>query len=280
MKCIVNGNLWDEDKASIPATDLTLRRGYGLFDFFRVHDGIPLYFEHHLMRLFRGIDRLGLNVQWNKDEITEQVFRLIASNRIDGITGVRIVVTGGLSSDGFTPAAANVIVTQEKFSPPPHHLYSSGTALMTHEYRREIADVKSLNYMLAVFLAPEMKRRNTTEILYYSEGKVSECTRSNVFCIFGNKLITPLSDTLEGITRGRILEIGGPELDVEIRDISLSDLLKADEVFISSTIKRIIPVVRIDDHKIGNGTPGMATKKLMKKLSAHDSVYLNEFQKI
>ncbi len=273
---MINGDLYDHNKASIPATDLTLRRGYGLFDFFRVHEGIPLYFEHHLKRLFRGIDRLGLNVRWSRDEIAEQVLKVIGANEIERVTGIRIVVTGGLSADGFTPADANVIITQERFRLPPEHLYSDGTALMTHEYRREIADVKSLNYMLAVYLAPEMYRRNTTEVLYYSDGKVSECTRSNIFCIHGNKLITPLSDTLEGITRGRILEIGQPEVNIEVRDFSLSYLLEADEVFITSTIKRIIPVIRIDDHQIGSGRPGTLTKLLMDKLSERDRSYLKE----
>lgn len=279
LKCVINGRLCDEQAAVIPATDLTLRRGYGLFDFFRVHNSVPLYLPSHLERLQRGIDRLGLDVTTDVSGFEEQVMRLVRANEMDGVSGVRIVVTGGMSSDGFTPERSNVIITQERFKLPDEDLYHSGTALMTSEYRREIPDVKSLNYMHAVYLAPEMYRRGTTEILYYSDGRVSECTRSNLFCIRGNTLYTPASDVLAGITRKKILEIAEPALKVSVEDISLAFLMEADEVFISSTIKRIIPVVRIDDKAVANGMPGSQTRLLMEKLQRLDNEYLTNFNK-
>ncbi|MEJ2006413.1 MAG: aminotransferase class IV [Cyclobacteriaceae bacterium] len=271
---MINGELRELHAAEIPATDLTLRRGYGLFDFFRVHDGTCLYLEHHIQRLFRGIDRLRLDINHDQEMIMTQVKELVAENHIDGITGIRIVVTGGVSPDGFTPAKSNVIITQESFKLPPDPLFRDGTALMTHAYKREIADVKSLNYMMAVYLAPEMHRSGATEVLYHFEDRVSECTRSNVFCISKGKLYTPVSDVLAGITRGRILDLAAKEMETVQEDFSPSFLMEADEVFISSTIKRIIPVVRINDIQIGAGVPGPLTRSLMKGLRDLDQAYL------
>jgi len=272
---MINGELLELDSAAISATDLTLRRGYGLFDFFRVHDGSPLYFELHIKRLLKGIESLRLDFPYSETEITDQVRLLIGENQMEGITGIRIVVTGGLSADGFTPARSNVIITQERFRLPPESIYEKGTSLMTHEYRRELPEVKSLNYMVAVFLAPEMHARGTTEVLYHSDNHVSECTRSNIFCIRNGCLHTPVSDALEGITRGRVIEIARGTMDVEVHDFSLPFIMDADEVFITSTIKRIIPVIRIDEKQIADGNPGAYTRKLMNMLMENDNDYLN-----
>jgi D-alanine transaminase/branched-chain amino acid aminotransferase len=274
MKCIINGNVTDPENAFVPATDLTLRRGYGLFDFFRVHGTKPLYLEEHLDRLFRGISILRLETQWSRQDIKNQVNQLVSMNDREGITGIRIVVTGGDASDGFTPATANVIITQEHLKIPDKRNYTEGTTLMTHSFRRELPEVKSVNYLLAVYMAPLMHEKGATEILFHSEGKISECTRSNVFCIRDGALHTPVTAALKGITRGKILDFAGDVMPVSESDFSLDFLLNSDEVFITSTIKRIIPVTKIDDRQLSGGMPGPITSKLMDLLQAKDEAYL------
>ncbi len=260
----------DQDSASIPVNDLTLRRGYGLFDFFRVQDEKCLYLRYHIERLFNGIDGLGLVVDFDGDSLTRQIRDLTKTNKLSGTSGMRVVVTGGPSPDGFTPSAANVIITQERFKEPILSSYEKGVSIVTMEYKREQASFKSINYMNAVFMAPFMRQQGALEILYHYDGNVSECTRSNVFCVSGGVLHTPVSDALKGITRKNVLDIAKNVIAVKEEDFSLGFLKQADEVFITSTIKRILPVTEIDREPVGNGMVGPATRQLMALLQKRD----------
>ncbi|MCA6073904.1 aminotransferase class IV [Fulvivirga sedimenti] len=273
MFCLLNGNLVRQESAFIPVNDLTLRRGYGLFDFFRVKDNTCLYLQDHADRLFTGIRGLNLVINQDKNTLIQQIQQLVEANNLKGASGIRIVVTGGSSPDGFTPSEANIIITQERFSEPNPLLYENGTSIISLEYRRELATFKSVNYMNAVYMAPEMKRQGATEILYHFWGAVSECTRSNVFCISNDILYTPVSDILHGITRKRVLEIASGIMEVRAEDFSLQFLKEADEVFITSTIKRILPVSRIDHSPVSDGNVGQVTRKLMYLLQKRDQEY-------
>ena len=270
MKCILNGSAVNLDEACIPVNDLTLRRGYGLFDFFRVHDGIPMYLEDHLTRLIQGSEKLGMKLPFVREEIRKQVIQLIEINNQPGVTGIRIVVTGGASPDGFTPAVSNIIITQEKFNAPAPVLYEKGTTIISQNYRRELPDVKSINYLNAVYYAPKMREAGATEIIYHYNGNVSECTRSNVFCVKDGKIYTPVTDALEGVTRKNLIRIAKEEYAVHIHDFSLDFLMDSDEVFITSTIKRILPVSCIDGKPVGKGVPGPVTESLISLLKEAD----------
>jgi len=97
---IINGELFPAETATIGINDLALLRGYGVFDFFAVHRGRPLFLEDHLQRFQRSADLYGLEAPASKEEIRELVFRLIrASDMQEG--GISLILTGGYAENGF-----------------------------------------------------------------------------------------------------------------------------------------------------------------------------------
>ena len=124
--------------------------------------------------------------------------------------------------------------------------------------------VKSLNYISAIRGQQRARAQGAVEALYCTaDGILSECTTSNLFVFFGDQLVTPNVDVLPGITRGVALELAEDLFEVVQRPLHYDELATADEVFITSTTKELMPIVRIDDQPIGAGRPGPRTYRLL-----------------
>lgn len=112
-------------------------------------------------------------------------------------------------------------------------------------------------------------------MLYYYRNRVTECPRDNFFIFIGDTLVTPRDDVLHGITRKQILSLSRERFSVEEREVSVEELSSADEAFITSTSKGIIPIVQIDDHIIGSGSAGGRTKTIMGLFQDYIEGYCN-----
>ncbi|KAB2844666.1 MAG: amino acid aminotransferase, partial [Melioribacteraceae bacterium] len=110
---------------------------------------------------------------------------------------------------------------------------------------------------------PLRREKNVFDILYYSQNGITECPRNNFFVFINDVLVTPKDFLLHGVTRKVVLEIAKKHWKVEERKLELIELNSADEAFITSTTKSIMPVTVIDDKKIGDGKVGDNTQKLM-----------------
>ena len=263
----VNSMIVAKEDASLPINDLAILRGYGVFDFFLVYDGIPLFFEDHWQRLNRSADALHLPLPFSREELID-ILNHLYKHMPYPYAGARITLTGGNSPDGYAMGnAPNSLVTLQPLQPLPSTLPQKGIGLMTHEYVRPLPGVKSIDYMVGLMLFPVAKQKGFDELLYIKDGMVSECPRSNVFAVteYG-VLITPSANVLHGITRSRIIGHARKEMKVEERPVSLQELKAAKEVFISSTTKGIWAVGNIDGQVIGNGGAGKLAGKLYQML--------------
>lgn len=275
---MLNGEIVKTSQAQLRVSDLALLRGYGLFDFFRVEAGVPLFLEDYFARFYRSAEKLGLEVPVSREELENLVSKLLDANG-EGDTNVRLLLTGGYSDDGFTPAAPNLVALQHERKDYNPKLFEAGAALITHEYVRDMPEVKSTNYTTAVRLIPKMKRANAIEVLYHSEGRVAETSRANIFIVNEEgTLITPSEGILEGITRKRILELA-EDMAVETRAISLEEVLGAREVFITSTTKGAMPISKIDGQVIGSGQAGEVTKQLGERFGERVEAYVKSHQR-
>ena len=274
---MVNSDIVRAAEAHLHVSDLALLRGYGLFDFFRVEEGVPLFLEDYLARFYRSAERLHLEVPATKDELKGLIFKLLDANGEED-ANVRLLLTGGYSDDGFTPAKPNLVALQHARKAYDPELFEEGAALITHEYVRDLPEVKSINYAAAVRLIPEMKRAGAIEVLYHGGGKVAETSRANVFIVTREgALVTPAEGILEGITRKRMLELA-EDMRVETRGVSLDEVLAAKEVFITSTTKGAMPISKIDGHIIGNGRAGEVTKRLGERFAERAASYVKAHQ--
>ncbi len=260
----VNDYLIPSDEANLNIADLAVQRGYGIFDFFKTIDGQPVFLEDHLDRLFRSAVLMRLELKQSRDEISNKIKRLIESNNLND-SGIKVILTGGFSTDGFNIAEPNLIISQQGFQ-IPRTMSDKGVSILTHEYQRQFSNAKTLDYLQAIWLQPILKEKKADDVLYYSDGLLRECPRANIFIVTKDqKVLTPESGMLKGVTRKHVLEISGAMYVTETRDVSLEELRNAGEVFITSTTKNILPVVQVDGYVIGDGNPGEVTRTLAKE---------------
>lgn len=252
MQSFINGTFVEQQHAVVPVSDLGLQRGYGVFDFLRVMGEHPLFLDAHIDRLYRSLELMRLQLSYSKEVLKEIIETLISKNQLDH-SGVRITVTGGASPDGYTPVEPHIIIVQQPIATPPNQLQTNPYKLVTYAYRRQMPEVKSTDYLTAIWLQPWIKERGAQDVLYHWDGNVTECPRANFFIVTqNNTLVTPGTGMLKGITRANILSVAKNLMAVEERTVTMEDIRTAKEAFISSSTKRIIPVSSVDDVVLGS----------------------------
>jgi len=260
----VNDSLIPSDTAYLNISDLAIQRGYGIFDFFKTIDGKPVFLEDHLDRLLRSAVLMRLEPKQSRSEIKSKILSLIESNNLND-SGIKVILTGGFSPDGFNIAEPNLIISQQAFQ-IPRAMSETGISILTHEYQRQFSNAKTLDYLQAIWLQPILKEKKADDVLYYSDGLIRECPRANIFIVTKDqKVLTPESGMLKGVTRKHVLEISSGKYVTEARDISFGELRNAGEVFITSTTKNILPVVQVDGYVIGDGNPGEVSRTLAQE---------------
>lgn len=257
-----NGEILPAAEAKLHVSDLGILRGYGIFDFFRTSKGKPIFVEDYIARFIRSAAGFNFNHPYTNEQILEQVNRLVALNGF-AESGIKLVMTGGYSDNGFDPnGKSNFFILVDEFNPPMKELYEKGVKLITHQHVREFPHIKSTNYLTAMMTAGKCKALDATDVLFHDGAVISEVTRSNFFMVKDNKVITPAKGILMGITRGKTLQLARKHYPVEEREVNLSEIYTADEAFITSSTKRLMPAVNIDGSFIGSGRPGEVTKHL------------------
>lgn len=261
----VNGEYVDAASAVLPVGDLGIVRGYGVFDLGRTYGRIPFRLREHIERLHRSAAQIELALPWSVDELEAIALETLARNPDIVDAAIRIVVTGGESASYLMPEekpSLFVMVTQLNLPAP--ELFQQGASLVTIAGDRYLPTVKSVNYIGAIMAMKKAKRAGAVEALYVSaDGSITECTTSNFFAFKGDTLITPEKGVLDGITRAATLEVAEDIYAIEYRNLRYDELAEVDEVFITSTTKEILPIVKIDDITIGTGVPGARTQRLM-----------------
>lgn len=253
------------DSPTLSFFDLSVIRGFGVFDFLRTYDHKPFRLDDHIDRLFNSANQLGITVPKTKSQIKTIVFKGIKKNSLPDYN-IRIVVTGGVSPDGISRSDSSTLAVL--FAPAidyPASYYTKGVAVITKRHERPFPSVKSLNYLTAVDVLAEAKKKNAVEVVYTdSHGHILEGTTSNFFAVIGGKLVTAKDDILHGITRKVVLEIAQKiKIPVIETELLYSQLDLFDEAFISASNKEVMPVVNIDGKKVGNGKVGKITANII-----------------
>ena len=266
----VNGELVTSDRAALPLNDLGIVRGYGVFDYWRTYNYVHFHMDDHLRRLQRSAEQIDLALPCGLDELAAHIDMTYAANDYAN-AGIRVVVTGGASTDFMTPQGNPSLVIM--VTPLPEYnerLYTEGVKTVTTEMVRERPTVKSINYIGAIVAVERAKQEGAVEAIYRTpDGYLTEGTRANFFIFKGNQLITPDVDVLPGITRQVVLQLAAIDFQVIERPIHMDELTQADEAFITSSTKELLPVVQVDEIAIGNGLPGEGTRSLLAAFRAY-----------
>ncbi|HEY1112247.1 MAG TPA: aminotransferase class IV [Chitinophagaceae bacterium] len=261
----INDRFVRAEEASLPVSDLSIQRGYGLFDYLKIVDGVPLYLEEHLDRLYYSAGQMRLPLLPQREELKDIIRQLMERNALPH-SGIRITLTGGLSPDGYSIAVPNLVVSQSPLTLPSAAAFHKGIKLMTYAHQRQLPHVKTTDYIMAIWLQPQVKEQGADDILYCPGGLVGECPRANVFAVINGILVTPSENILKGVIRRQVLHLAKGLLPVEERIIKLEELKGADEVFITSTTRQVLPVRQIDDAVLFTEGPGSVTQELFARL--------------
>lgn len=271
----IDGNFINEDDAQLPVKDITVLRGYGVFDFLVTYNKRPFYLEEHVARLENSAGEIGLKLQHSNLEICDIVSETIRKNPDHTESNIRIVYTGGISPDGVTPQGNGILMVMVT---PKYELpgwwYADGATIATVDMERFIPTSKSTNYLSAVFAQQQAKKHGGIEAVYVDrKNRVLEGTTTNIFGFKDSVLITPPDGILPGITRSVVLDLVKDKYSVELRHIDRDELNALDEIFISASNKEIVPVIKINDRVVSSGKPGEQTRNVMKLFREYTDAY-------
>jgi D-alanine transaminase/branched-chain amino acid aminotransferase len=256
------------NQAFLHISDLAVQRGFGVFDFFRLRQGQPLFLSDYLDRFYLSADMMGLAVPLQREALTDTIMTLIRKNDLPD-AGVKMILTGGYSADGYLPGEPNLMITQQPVSLPDAAKIDKGIKIITHEYVRELPRCKTINYTMGLRLISEIREAGAEDVLYCHQGVVSEFPRCNFFIVkTDGTVVTPAAEVLRGITRQKVLHLARQRGQAIEGVVTLADIFQAREAFLTSTTKRIMPVVAINGQPIGQGQPGDVTLALLRDLVA------------
>jgi len=257
------------NEVQVSLQDVGFLRGYGIFDFFRIMAGKPIFLSDHLDRFLASAEKMGIEHGYSKEQLA-QLIRDLAAKSVDECLGVKMILTAGDSLNGFDPIGqANLYILPQVFSFADPE---KGMKLMSFDYQREMADIKSLNYAFALRNWKEVKSRGFDDVIYYSSSHgVSESSRSNLFLVKDGVFCTPESHILEGITRKKVMDLIQIKYTLKVGNFTLEEFKQADEVFTTGSTKRVVPITQIDDQLIHSGKRGTFTKEVYEMLLENES---------
>lgn len=262
----LNGDIVEADKARISPFDIGLLRGYAVFDLLRTVGGHPFLLAEHLGRLRASAAEIGLSVPATDEEITDAIEKLLVLND-HGEATVRLVVTGGVSSDGMhldTSIPTFFILTHD-LPVLAEATYAGGAKLVTHEHQRECPAAKSTNYLTLLAHQQRVSEAGAIDLLYHENGRISEAATASFYVVKDGRILAPKDDVLPGTIGQLVLDLVADDYEIAYVDVSVEDVFDAEEAFLTSTTRGVVPIVEIDGRPVGDGSVGPVTAVLMAR---------------
>lgn len=276
---IIDGEVREGDRRSVSVFDHGFLFGDSVYEVVRTRGGKLFELLPHLKRLRRSAAEIYLELPFTDDELAAEIERAtaIAGN---AESYVRIIVTRGTGELELSPASCGPpcrILIVKALVLPPERLYREGVHLAIVDRRRMHPHslnpaAKTGNYLNNVLAIVEAKKRGADDaVMRNDDGYLTEGTTSNLFMVRGGKVRTPslASGILEGITRGLVLRMLAEEgFPAEETLVGPEELREADEAFVTSTTRDVMPVGRVDDRPLPGPLPGPVTRRLMERFAA------------
>lgn len=265
---LVNDKVMERD-AVMDIEDRAYQFGDGVYEVIGIYGREPFMLDEHLERLVRSAGEIQLPLPFDISEFRQQLLELVEKNGIqDGI--IYLQVSRGIASrEHYFPARdvypVTVAYTREE-TPPTETEDKGATAVLAEDIRWLRCDIKTLNLLPNVLAKQKAVENGAIEAILHRGDTVTEASASNVFMVKDGEVYTHPANNyiLNGITRQQILELCAQMgITVNTETFSVDDLLNADEVFTSATKMDIVPILKVDEHVIGNGNPGAYTKRIL-----------------
>ena len=278
----VNGRISPQQEAVVSVFDHGFLYGEGVYETLRTYNGRLFLFDRHMRRLRNSARLIDLAVPFGDDEVWQQIYATIAAANLGGGQAyVRVLLTrgvGDLTYDLKATPQPSVVIIVKPMPAQPAEIYERGVKVVIVDVVRNHPQsvnpmIKSNNLMNSALAAQQAFRRGAFEgVMLNYRGEVTECATANLFVVKNGVALTPSLECglLPGITREFLFEVG-PEVGIEVREQVLrgDDLFSADEAFLTSTTREVLPIVAVDERAIGDGEPGPVTQSLLGAFRAH-----------
>lgn len=269
----INGVFCPIDEAKISIEDRGFQFGDSIYEVIAVYDGRPFLLEQHMRRLRRSLTTVHLEHALTAVDLESVIIEGLRRAGTTGDAMVYIQITRGVqprshvAAEGITPT---VILTFKSLPRVSDELRLRGARVVT------VRDIRWSNcFVKATTLLPNVMAKNDAiqrgyddAIFVTGAGEVRELTSANIFMIKGTELIFPPRNesVLHGVTQGFILACAeAVGLTVKERSFTVDAMMRADELFMSSTTVEILGVTSVDDDPIGDGTVGDHTRRLFEE---------------
>lgn len=268
----INGAITPIEDGRISVLDHGFLFGDNIYETLRTYQGRPFLFSKHFARLERSARAIYLSLPWNKEKMLVELRRTLEAARHPNQSRIRITVTRGIGDVGPDPGSCgtpNTIIFATPLIELPRSVYDDGVDVVVSSFyrSRQLGDAKTGNLLRSVLATREAKAAGAFEAITCTEdGKISDGITSNIYMIQGNRLLTPSAEAgiLEGITRAVVLDLARRAgLTVVEGVFDLEEISRSNELFLTSSTREVVPIVRVDDKPVDTGRPGPVTQQLL-----------------
>ena len=265
----INGVIAGPEEAKISVLDHGLLFGDSVYETLRTYNGKPFLFSRHFARLEHSAKAIDLRLPWTRSKTLEEIRKTLFA----GECRIRLVFTrgvGDVAADVETCTDPTPIIIVVPLVVPPERIYKEGVEVVISTVRRSsrFADLKTGSLIHQVLARREAKARHAYEaILLTADEKLSDGITSNIYIVRDGKLLTPSRDAgiIEGITRGVVLDLAR-EIGIEVTEglFDIDEIGRADEMFLTSSTREVVPIARVEGKPVGNALPGPITLQLLR----------------
>jgi len=270
----INGDLFPRNEAKISVFDSGYLVGDGIWEAVRLHEGVLVFLDLHMDRLWKAAATVGLDLKMSREELTGKIRQTLEANGMEDGVHVRFMITRGIkktpSQDPrLTISGPNLVIIPE-YKAASEESRQKGISLFTSTIRRGSPDYldprlnchSKLHEVQALIQALEAGADEA--LMLDIHGFVSTCNATNFFMVTDGEVWTSTGEyCMNGITRHNIIRVSREnDIPVYQKNFSLFDVYGADEAFVTGTFGGVTPVVKIDGRTIGDGTFGPVSRRL------------------
>ena len=268
----INGELVHRDKAGISPFDSSVQNGDAVWEGLRLYEGRIFKLREHLDRLRHSAMALAYQNIPDHEQIIQEIRRTLEGNQMHDGVHIRLTLSRGVKyTSGLDPrlnTAGSTLIVLAEHKPPVYD--KTGVRLKTSAHRRPPSDVldqkiHSCNQLTSILAKLEANAAGADDALMLdTRGFVAETNATHVFLVDAGVVCTPTTGACpEGITRSTVIELCDVHsIPLHVRDITLAEVYRANEMFCTGTMGELAPVIEVDGRLIGSGTMGPTTQRL------------------
>jgi D-alanine transaminase len=277
MLVYLNGSYLEHERASVPVEDRGFLFGDGVYEVARAGHGKLFEWERHLQRLKHSLGELRIGLpEPQVDALRDIALRLLERN---GLTGgeatVYLQITRGAAprAHPFPPACTppTVLLMVRELTPLTALRARGAAAITCPDVRWARCDLKTVMLLPNVLARQQAVESGADEAIFVRDGTITEGSHTNVFAVVDEEIRThpPSNRILPGVTRDIVIGLARDlGMEVQERPLAVQDLARATELFLTSTMIDVLPVVELDKRPIGGGRPGPVAGKLYDALAS------------